>query len=771
MAISPEFPESQANGDLASPWSNPYYPTRLNIQYVDGWASTNTTTTNHWGYRTHTIDTVNRDWQISGWFDNTDVSGDGFIEIFFIDGSGDGYSLGVGNAYHLYPYSGGTRGSAFTNFDKTAAAYVPVYIEVTFEYATGEWRVYEDGVEVGNQVHTTHQAADKTTFGCAMYSDDSPTNESRWRALTIKDFIDVTGPPTDATATPATISMSLAMQAPSLSAGATMTPSPLALALAVQPPVFIGTPSDIVDGWKFDLDLRQWLDPTMSPPGWFDPAWHDTPTSGSSATASPATLSMPLTFPAVTPSADATATPALLALTLALLSATAQAGATVDPATLALLLALQNPTPAAGATPTPATLPLVLAPQAPAPAADSTAAPSTFALTLAIQNPQAGAGAIALPTELALALTFPATTPAAGATPTPATALFVLAPQAPDPSAGSTPAPATLPLTLTPQTPTTQAGATATPATLPLVLTWPPPSLSVGSSPAPATAQFSLVPQTPAPSAGSTVAPATLLMSLVVLDPSAGAGAIGSPATINLTLARREPLPRCRGPGVTVDVAARAGRTRPCPVRWFDTDTCDVADDTVTADARGGGGRDRCPGRAGVVAHSARACRRGGWHCEPGDVGCSVLVPVGRHLSVSFTVPGDDPDLAHRRRPFGNWWFVVDGRPGDPRDDARPAEPDIVGRGYRNSGDAARLGVVPARRPLGRCDGVACRPRDVDQPHRPCCRWRGHGSAGFTIDGDRPQRPDDERGWFGFSGDAAVGCDVPGSVPVGRVDG
>lgn len=96
MAVSPEFPESQSNGDLASPWSNPYYPTQLNIQYVDGWASTTTATTSHWGYRTHTIDTVNRDWQISGWFDNTDVSGDGFIEIFFIDGSGDGYSLGVG---------------------------------------------------------------------------------------------------------------------------------------------------------------------------------------------------------------------------------------------------------------------------------------------------------------------------------------------------------------------------------------------------------------------------------------------------------------------------------------------------------------------------------------------------------------------------------------------------------------------------------------------------------------------------------------------------
>lgn len=190
MAVSPEFPESQSNGDLASPWSNPYYPTQLNIQYVDGWASTTTATTSHWGYRTHTIDTVNRDWQISGWFDNTDVSGDGFIEIFFIDGSGDGYSLGVGNAYHLYPYSGGTRGSAFTNFDKTAAAYVPVYIEVTFEYATGEWRVYEDGIEQGSQVHTTHQAADKATFGAVMYSDDSP-QESRWRKLTIKDYIDV----------------------------------------------------------------------------------------------------------------------------------------------------------------------------------------------------------------------------------------------------------------------------------------------------------------------------------------------------------------------------------------------------------------------------------------------------------------------------------------------------------------------------------------------------------------------------------------------------
>ena len=36
MAVSPEFPESQSNGDLASPWSNPYYPTQLNIQFVIG---------------------------------------------------------------------------------------------------------------------------------------------------------------------------------------------------------------------------------------------------------------------------------------------------------------------------------------------------------------------------------------------------------------------------------------------------------------------------------------------------------------------------------------------------------------------------------------------------------------------------------------------------------------------------------------------------------------------------------------------------------------
>lgn len=52
-----------------------------------------------------------------------------------------------------------------------------------------------------------------------------------------------------ATATPATLAMTLAPQAPSPSAGGSMTPTPLALALAVQPPVFAGTPSDIVDGW------------------------------------------------------------------------------------------------------------------------------------------------------------------------------------------------------------------------------------------------------------------------------------------------------------------------------------------------------------------------------------------------------------------------------------------------------------------------------------------------------------------------------------------
>jgi hypothetical protein len=194
--ISPEFPETQSNGDLASPWTNPYYPTRLNIQYVDGWASTTTVTTEHWGYRTHSINTVNHDWQISGWFDDTDVSGAGFIEVFFISAGGDGYSLGVGNAFHLYPYAAGVRGAAFTNFDKVAGPYVPVYVEVTFEYATGTWRVYEDGVEAGNWVHTTYQAADKSTFGVAMYSDDSP-QESRFRRLTIKDYIEVTGPPSE----------------------------------------------------------------------------------------------------------------------------------------------------------------------------------------------------------------------------------------------------------------------------------------------------------------------------------------------------------------------------------------------------------------------------------------------------------------------------------------------------------------------------------------------------------------------------------------------
>lgn len=71
-------------------------------------------TTGATGHTRSTPSTANR--QISGWFDNTDISGDGFIEIFFISAGGDGYSLGVGNAYHLYPYSGRTGGSAFTNF-------------------------------------------------------------------------------------------------------------------------------------------------------------------------------------------------------------------------------------------------------------------------------------------------------------------------------------------------------------------------------------------------------------------------------------------------------------------------------------------------------------------------------------------------------------------------------------------------------------------------------------------------------------------------------
>ena len=264
---------------------------------------------------------------------------------------------------------------------------------------------------IGNSAYST-ESASTTPFATGAFTDDFGFNLDirQWFDFTLanrgwfeKTWFEAAPAGGDATATPATLMMTLAMQAPTPSAGASVSPSVLQLVL------------DLLD-----------------------------PAAGAGASVSPALLAMVLAAQAPSLSAGSSPDPATLAMTLAMLAPTASAGATVAPSPILLVLDLLDPAASGGSSGTPATASFALTTQAPSPSAGSNVAPSTAQFTLDMLDPALSAGSAVDPATLAMS--FDVLDPAAsgGSSGTPSTMNFVLVAQAPSISAGSSPAPSTL---------------------------------------------------------------------------------------------------------------------------------------------------------------------------------------------------------------------------------------------------------------------------------------------------------------------------------------
>jgi hypothetical protein len=174
--------------------SFPYIGTNPALVESGGWVKTSANSDNHHAYLPdHGVNTANTDFQVSFMAICTDTSGQGFLSFAILDAGGNGYEMLISNAHHLYVYTAGVRGPYITNFDKVAGAYVPCFVEWTYEMATGEWRCYEDGVAVGNWVDTTHQAVDKRHLLIFADTFAHPENETSYSALILQDYIELVG--------------------------------------------------------------------------------------------------------------------------------------------------------------------------------------------------------------------------------------------------------------------------------------------------------------------------------------------------------------------------------------------------------------------------------------------------------------------------------------------------------------------------------------------------------------------------------------------------
>jgi hypothetical protein len=264
-------------------------------------------------------------------------------------------------------------------------------------------------------------------------------------------------------------------------------------------------------------------------------------TAQAGSSVSPAATALVLAQPAVTAAGHATPEPATAALTLAQPAVSVTAGSTVSPAATALLLAQPAVTAQAGSTVEPATAALTLTQPAVAPAAGSTVSPDAAALVLA-QPPVTASGtgdATASPAATTLTLAQPSVTVSAGSTVAPDTAALVLTQPAVTAQAGSTPAPTTAALVLTQPAVEAQAGSSATPDTAAFILAQPAVTASTGGSASPAAVALTLAQPTVTVSAGSEVTPATVVIVLAQPAVTATGTVPVDPYPIDVTVRER----------------------------------------------------------------------------------------------------------------------------------------------------------------------------------------------------------------------------------------
>lgn len=174
-------------------WSFPLIGTNPPLVTASGWVATAANTSlHHAALSSHGVDTSNHDFQIQ-FVADTAATGGGHVAVWLYDASSNGYQVRVGADHVLYTIDAGVRSAALVTFAKVSGDYVPCYVEWTYESATGTWRCYEDGTELGSWVNSTHAAADKAQMLVTATTEAAPANQTRYRTLFVQDFIAVRG--------------------------------------------------------------------------------------------------------------------------------------------------------------------------------------------------------------------------------------------------------------------------------------------------------------------------------------------------------------------------------------------------------------------------------------------------------------------------------------------------------------------------------------------------------------------------------------------------
>jgi Concanavalin A-like lectin/glucanases superfamily len=257
---------------------------------------------------------------------------------------------------------------------------------------------------------------------------------------------------------------------------------------------------------------------------------------GADATATPAVLAAPASFPAPAAHASSTATPAVLACPAAFPAPTARAGITASPAVLAAPCSFPAPAASSSSTASPAKLaaPCSFPQPAVTTAQDATASPAVLAAPASFPAPAVSASSTASPAVLAVPCVFPAPAASAGTRATPAVLSAPVAFPAPLVHQDAWPSPAVLAAPASVPLPTVTAGGSATAS--PLVLACP---VSFGTplvrqdqlaSPAVLAAPASL--PAAAAHASSTASPAALAAPAAFPAPAVSTGMRASPAAL-----------------------------------------------------------------------------------------------------------------------------------------------------------------------------------------------------------------------------------------------
>lgn len=247
------------------------------------------------------------------------------------------------------------------------------------------------------------------------------------------------------------------------------------------------------------------------------------PTLSAGSTPTPATVTATTAVPTATLSAGSSTTPATVAATMAVPTPAAGVGTTVTPATVAATFAVPTPTTSADSSVTPATVAAVVAVPTPVISAGASTTPATVALTTAVPTPNVTAGSTASPAAVAATLAVPAPVLAASSTASPAVVAATLAAPTPTVAAGSTATPAVVPLVIDIPTPAIQAGGNATvqPATVALTIAVPTPSVSAAASVTPATVAAVVSVPAPTLTASGTAEPAVVPLVFTIPTPAA----------------------------------------------------------------------------------------------------------------------------------------------------------------------------------------------------------------------------------------------------------